>query len=177
MKRLHTNVGAIAAIVTVLVSTVAWRAASGVTPGDPVPDIDVVVEQHPGPMLHTVTDANGAFSFKLAPGSYVLRIATRPPAAVEVPQSKVRPVGATNGRMVPLPDNVVAPGGWPYALRLAETGVVVAKVGLAIAATPGGSQRTAGASVRDLEITVTIGTPGARGDASYTLRGAVETRK
>lgn len=168
MRRLHPIVKATASSVALMISSAAWHTAMVATPGDPIPDIDVVVEQHPGPRLHTTTDANGAFSFNLPAGTYTLRIGVKStPVGLATRKSTTAP-GAKNGALLPLPDSVKAAGGWPYALRLGSFAKGVAKIGLGVVAnrtTPGAAQVG-----RPLEIQVIMLEAGV-------MRGSVETRE
>ena len=152
-------------------------AVSGRTPGDPIPDIDVTVEQHPGPRLQTHTDANGTFSLTLPAGTYVVHIGSRPaPSGAPTRASAVRP-GEANGRVIPLPDAAPGGGAFPYVLRLAGADVAIKRVGYAVAAVASPNQRSAAATGRDLEVTIAVGNGTARAGATFTLRGSVDSVK
>ena len=151
-------------------------AARMSTPGDPIPDIDVTVEQHPGPRLQTKTDVHGAFSFTLSAGVYVVRVWDHPTSAPSPTERSAAPPSETNGRRVALPDSVTGKGGWPFALRLSDANVTISRIGLAAPPPAAANQRTAPAAGAILELQVTVGPAMARSGAIYTLRGSVERR-
>lgn len=158
-----------------LILTLAALVPIVVTPGDPIPDIDVTVEQIPGgPRMQTHTGADGAFSFALAPGTYLLRVGSRPvPNGTTTPERASRAPGTLNGRLIPLPASVSARGGWPYALRIVDAGLSVERI---TTAAPAANQRMVGPAANDLEVRFTIAASAKGTSAPVTLRGGVEAR-
>lgn len=157
-----------------LLLALAALAPIVVTPGDPIPDIDVTVEQIPGgPRMKTQTGADGAFSFALAPGTYLLRVGSRPAPTGTTSERAGRAPGTLNGRLIPLPVSVSAQGGWPYALRIVDAGLSLERI---TTATPTPNQRTVGPAANDLEVRFTIAKPADGGSAPVTFRGGVEAR-
>ncbi len=149
------------------------------TPGDPIPDIDVTVEQHPGPRLQTHTDGSGTFVFSLPAGTYTLRIGSKAtPSGAAILRNPSRP-GTANGSILALPA-AGAGGSYPYVIRLTDANVAIQKIGFAVAVVArqqDGRTAAPAAGGRDVEVTLTLGSPNARAGTMFILRGGVESRQ